>query len=134
MLGVPYTFAVNGKKHSGDITTWVRIAPNEAVTIQFVKAEMGQGIHTAMTMIVAEELGVDWDKITVETAPTAPLEKNPAPEPGMRATGGSTAVRFNHKFHALAGATARDTMGGTLKTLDERPARRAGGPLAVGGT
>ncbi len=110
LLGVPGTLAAGGKKHNGDITTWVRITPDETVTIQFVKAEMGQGIHTAMTMIVAEELGVDWDNITVETAPTAPFEKNPAPQPGMRATGGSTAVRFNYRFHALAGATAREML------------------------
>ena len=110
LIGIPGTHAAGGKKHNGDITTWVRITPDEAVTIQFVKAEMGQGIHTAMTMIVAEELGVDWDQITVETAPTAPLDKNPAPQPGMRATGGSTAVRFNYKFHALAGATAREML------------------------
>ena len=110
LVGVPGTLAAGGKKHTGDITTWVRITPDETVTIQFVKAEMGQGIHTAMTMIVAEELGVDWDKIIVETAPTAPLQKNPAPQPGMRATGGSTAVRFNYNFHALAGATAREML------------------------
>ncbi len=123
LLGVPGTLAAGGKKHSGDITTWIRMAPDETVTIQFVKAEMGQGIHTAMTMIIAEELGVAWDRIVVETAPTAPLEKNPAPEPGMRATGGSTAVRFNYKFHALAGATAREM-------LKQAAAKRWGIPVS----
>ncbi len=111
LVGVPgLSLAASDKEPTGDITTWVRITPDETVTIQFVKAEMGQGIHTAMTMIVAEELGVDWDQVVVETAPTAPLEINPAPEPGMRATGGSTAVRFNYKFHAMAGATAREML------------------------
>ncbi|MCK5010176.1 MAG: molybdopterin-dependent oxidoreductase, partial [Deltaproteobacteria bacterium] len=51
---------------SSGVTTWINISEDNQITIIVAKAEMGQGISTALPMIVAEELEADWQKIKVE--------------------------------------------------------------------
>ncbi|CAE6870785.1 xanthine dehydrogenase family protein molybdopterin-binding subunit [Paraburkholderia domus] len=48
---------------------WVKIAADNTVTIVVCKAEMGQGIHTGLAMLLAEELDADWSKVRVENSP-----------------------------------------------------------------
>ncbi|RKF31603.1 molybdopterin cofactor-binding domain-containing protein [Paraburkholderia fungorum] len=48
---------------------WVKIAADNTVTIVVCKAEMGQGIHTGLAMLLAEELDADWSQIRVENSP-----------------------------------------------------------------
>jgi isoquinoline 1-oxidoreductase beta subunit len=48
---------------------WVKIAADNSVTIMMSKAEMGQGIHTGLAMLLAEELDADWSRVRVEEAP-----------------------------------------------------------------
>ena len=48
---------------------WVRIAPDDMVTIYSAGAEMGQGSMTSLPMIVAEEMDADWSKVAIEMAP-----------------------------------------------------------------
>src|SRR6266481_6072400 len=67
---------------------WVRITPNNVVTIVADKSEMGQGVYTAIPMLVAEELDVDWSKVRIEQAVSSPVYANPFL--GAQATGGST--------------------------------------------
>ncbi|MGA0394272.1 MAG: molybdopterin cofactor-binding domain-containing protein [Rhodospirillales bacterium] len=55
-----------------DLSVWVRIAPDNAVTIITPAAEMGQGSMTGVPMALAEELDADWDKVTLEMAPADP--------------------------------------------------------------
>jgi len=52
---------------------------------------MGQGVHTAIPMLVAEELDADWSRVRVEQAGVDQAFANPIF--GMQATGGSTSVR-----------------------------------------
>src|SRR5690349_17823793 len=59
-----------------DLTAWVLIGPDDGVTIRVAQAEMGQGVHTSMAMLVAEELEVDWRSVRVETAPVGPEYEN----------------------------------------------------------
>jgi isoquinoline 1-oxidoreductase beta subunit len=54
------TFAPNG---------FIRINPTGAVTLVMPMAEMGQGVYTALSMLLAEELEVDLDQIQVQHAP-----------------------------------------------------------------
>src|ERR1043166_7093284 len=49
---------------------YLRIDSSGAVTIPAFKSEMGQGVWTSLPMIVAEELDADWNRVTVERAPT----------------------------------------------------------------
>ncbi|MFM0249983.1 xanthine dehydrogenase family protein molybdopterin-binding subunit [Paraburkholderia sediminicola] len=48
---------------------WVKIGADNSVTIVMCKAEMGQGIHTGLAMLLAEELDADWSQVRVENSP-----------------------------------------------------------------
>src|SRR5512144_3043056 len=87
------------------MNAYLRIAPNNAITVVCGLSEMGQGVHTAIPMLVAEELDADWSKIRVEQAPVDQAFNNPVF--GMQATGGSTSVRGHWEPMRKAGATAR---------------------------
>ena len=60
------------KKPANPLNAWVRITPDNRVTLILGKSEMGQGAMTALPMILAEELYLDWKQISVEQAPTNP--------------------------------------------------------------
>lgn len=55
---------------------WVKVAPDGTVTIIVPKAEMGQGVLTAVAMLLAEELEVDWQTVKVEHAPVDAIYNN----------------------------------------------------------
>ncbi|WER47544.1 molybdopterin-dependent oxidoreductase [Cupriavidus sp. WKF15] len=48
---------------------WVKIDVDNSVTIMMCRSEMGQGVHTGLAMILAEELDADWSRVRVENAP-----------------------------------------------------------------
>ncbi len=60
------------KKTPNPFNAWVHISPENRVRLILEKSEMGQGIMTAVPMILAEELCLDWKKVVVEQAPTNP--------------------------------------------------------------
>jgi isoquinoline 1-oxidoreductase beta subunit len=85
---------------------FIRIDEAGHTTLVMPQVEMGQGIYTAVAMILAEELDADFSSIVLEHAP--PDEKLYAnPAFGIQATGGSTSVRAFWKSLRAAGATAR---------------------------
>jgi isoquinoline 1-oxidoreductase subunit beta len=87
---------------------WVRIARDDSVTILIDKSEMGQGIVTALAMLLAEELDFDWKKVKTEFAPAAPQYFNPVF--GLQGTGGSTSVRASWGPLTKAGAALREML------------------------
>ena len=48
---------------------WIKISPDNTVTIIVPHAEMGQGVHTTLAMMLADELDADWDKVIISEAP-----------------------------------------------------------------
>ncbi|HVO29277.1 MAG TPA: molybdopterin cofactor-binding domain-containing protein, partial [bacterium] len=70
---------------------WLRIGTDDSVLVMVGQSEMGQGVSTALPMLVAEELEADWSKVRVEFAPADSAYDNPIF--GSRGTGGSTSVR-----------------------------------------
>jgi len=87
---------------------WVRIAPDNTVTLMIDKSEMGQGVVTSLAMLLAEELELDWKKIKTEFAPAAPQYNNPLF--GLQGTGGSTSIRASWGPLTKAGAAAREML------------------------
>ena len=51
------------------VTAWLKIAPDNKVTIYVPHSDMGQGTITALAMMAAEELDADWSLVTAEQAP-----------------------------------------------------------------
>ncbi len=84
---------------------WIRVATDDTVTLLIGQSEMGQGVVTSLSMLLAEELEADWKKIRTEFAPADPAYNNPLI--GMQATGGSTSVRGAWQPLRKAGAAAR---------------------------
>jgi len=81
--------------------SWVRVDHNGQVTLLSGRSEMGQGISTALPMVLAEELGVDWRSVKVEQAP------NDSRLFGNQGTGGSGSVAESFTPLRQAGAAAR---------------------------
>jgi isoquinoline 1-oxidoreductase beta subunit len=85
---------------------FIKIGTDGAVTLITPQAEMGQGVYTSLPMLLAEELEVGLDQVTVEHAPPSDrLYANPLI--GLQATGGSTSVRGFYEPLRKAGAAAR---------------------------
>src|SRR4030088_1565111 len=91
------------KKPPNPFDAWVRIAPDNKVTLILGKSEMGQGIMTALPMILAEELYVDWKQVKVQQAPTNPKIYD-------LGTGGSGSVAGSWLPLRRAGAAAREML------------------------
>ena len=81
-------------------SVYLRIDSNGVVTVIFHRSELGQGVKTALPMLVAEELEVDWEKIVIE-------QSDADTKYGNQSTGGSTSIRLNYEPLRVAGATAR---------------------------
>jgi isoquinoline 1-oxidoreductase subunit beta len=82
---------------------WVRITPDNRVTLILGKSEMGQGVMTALPMILAEELCVDWKDVHIEQAATDPKIYD-------LGTGGSGSVAGSWLPLRQAGAGAREML------------------------
>ncbi len=70
---------------------WIRIGADDTVTVMVDRSEMGQGVSTALPMLVAEELDADWATVRYEFAPANEAYYNPASFGQL--TGGSTSIR-----------------------------------------
>src|SRR5664279_5767094 len=82
---------------------YLHIAPDGKVTVVVARSEMGQGVRTALPMILAEELDADWTQIAIEQAGASTLF-------GDQTTGGSASVRTTWDPMRQAGAAAREML------------------------
>jgi isoquinoline 1-oxidoreductase subunit beta len=82
---------------------YLRIAPDNRVTIVVARSEMGQGVRTALPMILAEELEANWKQIEFEQAGASTLF-------GDQTTGGSASIRTTWDPMRKAGAQAREML------------------------
>lgn len=95
-----------------DFSAWVKIFPDNRITVVSPAAEMGQGSMTSIPMIFAEELDADWAQVDIEFSPADDeIFKNPTPWAwGVMMTLGSSAVSGYFDTVRLLGAQARKVL------------------------
>ena len=120
------------------VNAWVKILPDNSIKVIVPHAEMGQGVHTALPMMLADEMDADWSTVSMEQAPAHQEYANfhlarhvvlPGKVPGMvedtltgvflkitqsmslQSTGGSYSVRSTGQLGMrTAGAAAREML------------------------
>jgi isoquinoline 1-oxidoreductase beta subunit len=97
-----------GPAVGGQPNAWLKIGGDNSVTILVDRSEMGQGVYTAMPMLIAEELDYPLEKMKIEAAPVGDAYINKLL--GGQLTGGSTSVRDAWEKLRMAGAQARQML------------------------
>ena len=87
---------------SGELNAFIRVDSDGQITIYSANPEMGQGIKTALPMIIAEELGARWEDVQVLQAPVDEARF------GQQRAGGSTSIPRNFDAMREMGASARE--------------------------
>jgi CO/xanthine dehydrogenase Mo-binding subunit len=95
---------INGAP-SNQLDSWIAIAADGKVTAYTGKCELGHGLHTAQTQLVAEELSVPFNRVTLLQCDTALT-----PDQGTTSGAQSHPTNFNEANLALAAATAREVL------------------------
>ncbi len=90
------------------LNPFIRIGPDETVILTVNHSEMGQGVYTALPMLVAEELECDWNRVKVEAAPVDSVYNHT--QFGMQLTGGSSSIASEWEQLRRAGAGAREML------------------------
>lgn len=98
--------AQGGLQHARKVAAYLRLHPDGRITLQNPFAEGGQGIHTAVAQIVAEEMDAELTAFQVETAP-AGGDYLVLANGTRRVTGGSFSIRNTYQHFRVLGATAR---------------------------
>ena len=84
---------------------FLRIDPDGTVIIRINRLEFGQGSHTGLARVLADELDADWRKVRAELAPAAEAYKDPIF--GIQMTGGSNSIQNSFTQYRELGARAR---------------------------
>jgi isoquinoline 1-oxidoreductase beta subunit len=100
---LPHHLRSGASKDDFSPNAYLRIAPDGKITVVVARSEMGQGVRTALPMILAEELEADWSQISIEQAGASTLF-------GDQGTGGSSSIRTTWDPMRRAGAAAREML------------------------
>jgi len=90
------------------LNAWIRVSPDDVVTLIASQSEMGQGVMTTLPAVLAEELGADWSRIKIEFSPTAPPYRNPRID--WQFTGNSESTTGFFELLRTMGASAREML------------------------
>ena len=99
-----YGQGINGAGNN-DLDAWIAIRADGGVTAYTGKCELGHGLYTAQTQLIAEELGVAFDRVTLIQCDT-----EMTPDQGTTSGAQSHPANFNRANLALAAATAREAL------------------------
>ena len=80
--------------------SYLTIDDTNKLTVTAFRSEMGQGIRTALAMMIADELDMPWENVRIEQAPADPAY-------GNQETGGSASISSSNLTVRQAGAAAR---------------------------
>jgi isoquinoline 1-oxidoreductase beta subunit len=84
---------------------FVHIKPDGKIIIQVNRLEFGQGVHTSLPMILADEMDADWSHVVAELAPAADVYKDPLY--GIQMVGGSGSIAHSFQQYRELGAKTR---------------------------
>jgi isoquinoline 1-oxidoreductase beta subunit len=112
---LPQLLAQSGPGRTGNVdpantfspNAFIRISPDNTITVIVKHVEMGQGTYTGLPTLVAEELDADWSQIRAEGAPADVKQYNNLFWGEAQGTGGSTALANSYEQLRHAGAAAR---------------------------
>jgi isoquinoline 1-oxidoreductase beta subunit len=90
------------------LNAWVRIEPDNTVTLIVSQAEIGQGIATTLPAVIAEEMGADWGRVRLENSPADPAYRNP--RINWQFTGNSESTTSFFELMREMGASAREML------------------------
>ncbi|MBT9470422.1 MAG: molybdopterin cofactor-binding domain-containing protein [Pseudomonadota bacterium] len=110
-------------------TIWYRIGRDGTVTVNVIRAEMGQHVGTAIARIVADELEADWSKVKIDHVDSAAKW-------GLMVTGGSWSVWQSYPLMSQAGAAGRITLieeGAKLLGVDPKACTARSSTVSGGG-
>jgi len=99
---------VSHRRSALDPPVWFWLTPDNVATVVVSKAEMGQGVMTALPLLVAAALDHPWELLRVETAPAGAGYVDP--KMGRQLTGGSTSIVNLQEICQMLGATARELL------------------------
>ena len=100
---------------TGELNAYIRVTSDGRITIYSAHPEMGQGIKTALPMIIAEELGAAWEDVEVLQSPVDEATF------GRQGAGGSTSIPRNFDAMREMGASAREMFIGAGSLVMEVP-------------
>jgi len=129
LLGDPALLPLNADEVA--LNAWLKIAGDGTITVAVPRVEMGQGVHTALPMLLAEELDADWAAIKVAQAPIGAVYGNIVgmvdTTPIDEADTGPVAVSMRWAYARLARALSIQITGGSSSVRDAwLPMRTAG--------
>jgi isoquinoline 1-oxidoreductase beta subunit len=84
---------------------FIQIQPDGKIVIQVNRLEFGQGVHTALPMLLADEMDADWSHVVPELAPAADVYRDPIR--GIQLVGGSGSIATSFQQYRELGARAR---------------------------
>ena len=84
---------------------FVQIRPDGKILITVNRLEFGQGVHTSLPMILADEMDADWSQVIAELAPAADVYRDPVY--GMQMVGGSGSIAHSFLQYRELGAKTR---------------------------
>jgi isoquinoline 1-oxidoreductase beta subunit len=87
---------------------FVHVMPDGRIVIKVNYIELGQGVHTSLPIILADEMDADWSQVVAELAPAADIYKDPVF--GVQVTGDSAAIANSFQRYRELGASARAMM------------------------
>ncbi len=108
-INLPFMNAADAQSTAAagtEVNAWVVIKPDDSTVIRVARSEMGQGTHTGLAQLVAEELECDWNKVTVESI-TAGQNLARKRIWGDMSTGGTRGIRTSQSYVRQSGAAAR---------------------------
>jgi isoquinoline 1-oxidoreductase beta subunit len=98
-----FAAAPNAPEQDFKPNAYIAIDPRGDIRLVVTRSEMGQGVRTALAMILAEELDADWSRVKIE-------QGDCDPQYGDMTTGGSMSIRSTWDPLRKAGASARDML------------------------